>query len=244
MGSAAVLVFGQTRLLPLGKDSITAGTTKARAIRPLPGACPLLSWDARNAHSTASPASRRALGEICGLAQTNIGNTPSGRTESKEGVHDGAVIFVGKDICWKCRRVARQGAVWPHFRGARRGTTVVGTVGATAVAQAATTTTVTTNTLQCWAQTSKLTQPASSAVTYKTNSTPPSVPPGGTFTDTFAPNGVSSVPAKTGTYAIDYFGTTTVRLALPTGVTVASGPTFTSAGATTTRPHSQQRTRP
>jgi hypothetical protein len=110
------------------------------------------------------------------------------------------------------------------------GTTVVGAVGTTAVAEASANTAVTTNTLQCWAETSKLTQAASSSITYKTNSTPPSVVPGGTFTDTFAPSGVATVPPKTGTYAIDYFGTTTARLALPAGVTVVAGPTITVPG--------------
>ena len=103
-------------------------------------------------------------------------------------------------------------------------------IGLTTEKLASATTAVVKNTLHCWAETSKLTEAATDTVTFKTSSTPPSVLPGGTFTDTFAPNGTSTVPAKTGTYTLDYFGTTTVRLALSAGAVVVAGPTITVPG--------------
>ena len=47
---------------------------------------------------------------------------------------------------------------------------------------------------------------------------------------TFGPTGIGNVPAKTGTYTISGLYTQTVRLALPAGASVVSGPTVKSQG--------------
>ena len=115
-----------------------------------------------------------------------------------------------------------------------------GTLGGTLVAALATAQpagasgTGVTEHMDCWAKPtggpSGETTAATDTVTHVATSTPPTVAPGGTYTLTFAPTGVATVPPTTSGYTIAGLYTVTERLAVPAGATIVSGPTVVSQG--------------